>query len=158
MPTYSIETFVRIPRHLFIYRFQIALPRCCLCPFAPFTLIPTVTVNLFRYLYVQKILATSGISKPLLTAQTAQHQPWMERRCSGSGSKANAGFILSLTYSFFSSDFELVVCSATNKKVWSLSGLRKLRVPFFSVQDLWPQPIVKKNLRITSCASSIGLM
>ena len=76
MPTYLFITLVLLAIYKSLSNRAALLPRCCLCPFAPYhTLIPPVTVILFRYLYVQKILATSVISKPLLTARTAQHRP-----------------------------------------------------------------------------------
>ena len=80
-----------------------ALPRCCLCPFAPYT-------HTDRYCYSFQIpICTKDIGNKCslktashstdctdCTAQTALHQPWMERRFSGSISR----IYLSLIHSF----------------------------------------------------------
>lgn len=116
-----------------------------LCHFAPFT--HTVTVILFRYLY--------------------EHigNKWFLKTASHSTNRINHGtpFFrkqtqdLSHSYSFFSSDFELVVRPATKKSL-DIQGMGRSLILFPSRQDLWPQGINGTPSKHTLCTSLYGLI
>jgi len=70
MPTYLFITFVLLAIYKSLSNRAALLPRCCLCPFAPYT-------HTDRYCYsfqiptiIKDILATSVFPKPLLTDST----------------------------------------------------------------------------------------
>ena len=96
MPTYLFITLVLIAIYKSLSNRAALLPQCCLCPFAPYAHTDRYCYSFqipISRTYWQQVFSQNRFSQ---TAQHRLHQPWMERRFSGSISR----IYLSLIHSF----------------------------------------------------------